>query len=636
MPSLTTLICTLGLIVLLLPLFKRLHLGIFAAMIVVGILCSPAVFDLQLIPLNTTLAAPLQADALYNLSNPHLLHYLGGILLFLVGLHLQPLYLVQHYKTITQHTLLIWGLLASSVLVGLSFIVDQTWPILISMACMLALAALHTPIFVETTRPTQSSSSSGSPLPLWLSPLRYGQIILFVLLSFVLVLWKDDSIHLQQLAYAMGFIMLLSGGFLAVRAVLNPLTQWAWSHHAIAFYAVILLFLLSLLWIGLQIGLSVVLIGLACGLILTESAYGFELRTKLQPYYPVVAGLFLLLLASQLPWQMALSEGLWVIGIIGTLLIARLCLIMAWQRWQKQNWQSTLQRVFQLHGAAELACLMLITVGSLIFSISLQQQLIMLILSYVLSAALLHALHHVLIQPAFHYFSAKQLSHNTASFDNISEDHALQPDIVILGFGRVGQIIGRMLQLQQRGFYLVDNNELDYQSLNLKQVKIIQGDASKAETLAQIPWDNCRLVILTVDDIEDSLNIARFLRLSHPNLHIIARARDRAHAHVLTAMGISEVWRETYASALALSQQVFRSLGVDETDIDTFEMQFKQHDAALFKLQQQHDVHVSYTSTQYNEPLAELKWLFEADATLFSSPPSESIHMSKVQQSSTE
>ncbi|WP_395225492.1 NAD-binding protein, partial [Salmonella sp. SKLX100676] len=79
--------------------------------------------------------------------------------------------------------------------------------------------------------------------------------------------------------------------------------------------------------------------------------------------------------------------------------------------------------------------------------------------------------------------------------------------------------------------------------------------------------EHCKLAILVIDDVEDSMNLARHLRLNYPELILFARARDRHHAHLLHQLGVQQIYRETYLSSLGMAEDVLieTGLSIDET-----------------------------------------------------------------------
>jgi len=190
-----------------------------------------------------------------------------------------------------------------------------------------------------------------------------------------------------------------------------------------------------------------------------------------------------------------------------------------------------------------------------------------------------------------------------------------QHPILIVGFGRFGQVIARALHAQGKPFSVIDSNQPDADFIEQYGHRFIDADVTQVENLRAAGIEYCKLLIVAIDDVEDSMNLARHLRLNYPDLMLFVRARDRHHAHLLHGLGISQIWRETYASSLNMAQQALIEMGLSSDEAEMQMAQFKQEDQRL--LTQQHWAHDQQEILEsYPNAMAELEYLFANTKTL--------------------
>jgi glutathione-regulated potassium-efflux system protein KefB len=146
---------------------------------------------------------------------------------------------------------------------------------------------------------------------------------------------------------------------------------------------------------------------------------------------------------------------------------------------------------------------------------------------------------------------------------------------VIAGFGRVGQIIARILIAKRIPVTALDADPEQVDFIRKFGTRIYYGDASRPEILEAAQTGKARAFVLAIDDIEASMRTARMVRQNYPHVPIYARARDRRHVHQLMDEGIKIMRRETFLASLDLAREVLRGLGLPEREVrytvDTFQ-----------------------------------------------------------------
>ena len=162
-------------------------------------------------------------------------------------------------------------------------------------------------------------------------------------------------------------------------------------------------------------------------------------------------------------------------------------------------------------------------------------------------------------------------------FDTPSE---LYPKVIIAGFGRFGQIVGRILRARKIPFTALEASQTQVDFLRRFGNQIFYGDASRLELLRAAHAENAEIFVLAIDDVEASIRTAELIRKHFPHLKIFARARNRQHAFRLMDVGVHYNIRETLVSSLEMSAEVLEALGLSKLRALETVQRFRGHDAA--------------------------------------------------------
>jgi voltage-gated potassium channel Kch len=171
-------------------------------------------------------------------------------------------------------------------------------------------------------------------------------------------------------------------------------------------------------------------------------------------------------------------------------------------------------------------------------------------------------------------------------YDEMKDEHN---PVIIAGFGRFGQIVGRLLAVTGTPFTALEKDSSQVDVVRRFGNIVHYGDASKLELLRAAGAQHARLFVLAIDDVEASMKTAETVSRHFPSLTIVARARNRRHEYHLMDLGIRHIYRETLMSSLAMGEQVLIDLG--ETDARRIVETFREKDAELIRQQHavQHD-----------------------------------------------
>ncbi|WP_298153835.1 NAD-binding protein, partial [Metallibacterium sp.] len=189
------------------------------------------------------------------------------------------------------------------------------------------------------------------------------------------------------------------------------------------------------------------------------------------------------------------------------------------------------------------------------------------------------------------------------------------PRVIIAGYGRVGQIVARVLHAHGIAYTALEHSiEQVETSRRYSGMRIFFGDPGRPELLRAAQAAQAEVFVLATDDPETNLRTARLVRRLYPGLKVVARARNRQHAYRLMDLQPHRVVRETFHSSLVMARQVLETLGFDAATAAAHVERFRQHDESL--LRSQHEVYDDEAKLMQStrEALADLERLFEADA----------------------
>jgi voltage-gated potassium channel Kch len=186
--------------------------------------------------------------------------------------------------------------------------------------------------------------------------------------------------------------------------------------------------------------------------------------------------------------------------------------------------------------------------------------------------------------------------------------------VVIAGFGRFGQIVGRLLQAKKIGFTALEVSSEQVDFVRKYGNKIYYGDASRLEFLRAARVEEAAFFILAIDDVETSARTAQTVARHFPQVRILARARNREHVYKLMDLGVTDIYRETYGSSLETAEDLLNYLGLSSREAAHARAMFRDHDEA--RLLSQHGMHddQDLVAEQSRAWQRELEEIFEQDA----------------------
>lgn len=352
------------------------------------------------------------------------------------------------------------------------------------------------------------------------------------------------------------------------------------------------------------VGLSMSLGAFLAGVLLADSVYRHELSADIEPFKGLLLGLFFIAVGMTADLGLIAAQPLRVIGYTAALLAVKFTLLYALGKLYRLPDAAPRNLAFSISQGGEFAFVLFTTAtGYGVLDRSLADLLIVVVTLSMAATPLLVLFNEKALQPWLRASPARP-------FDTL-DDHEQQ--VIIAGFGRFGQVIGRLLRVKKIPFTALEANPDQVEVVRRYGGKVYYGDASRLDLLRAARADKARILVVAVDDVAASLRITQTARRHFPRLEIYARARNRYHAHLLMDLGVTIISRETFLSSLDLAGRVLRGLGLEEAEVAYALDTFRRHDEQT--LARQHAIFRDRDKLIQtgHEAAQELEELFEAD-----------------------
>lgn len=529
--------------VLFVPIAKRLGLGTVLGYLIAGVVIGPWVFGF---------VGSKGHDVM------HFAEFGVVMMLFIVGLELRPSLLWQLRRPIVG----LGGLqvaLCAVVIGGAALALGVPWKMAIAVGLTFSMSSTAIVLSSLAERgllKTQGGQSAFSVLlmqDISVIPILAVFPILGVMVTSAVTDVTSEAGRPQWLS---GLLVL--GALVAVvavgRYVVRPLFQFlAAARLRESFTAAALMIVIGIALLMQSVGLSPALGTFLAGVLLADSEYRHELETDIEPFKGLLLGLFFISVGAQIDFGLIGNEPLMIAGIVLGTMALKLGILYFLGRMFGLDRPARWLLAFSLCQIGEFAFVLLSTgVEQHIFSKAFASPLV---------AAV--AISMVLTPPAFILLERFVLPRVTDSGEERPQDTIDDHDspVVIAGYGRFGQMVGRILRANRIKVTILDLDPEMVDVLGRLGVKVYYGDASRIDLLHAAGVEHCKLFVLAVDDKEEATKIAENVRHNFPNVPILARCRDRGHYWELRALGIQKVFRETFSSAYETGIEALKVLG---------------------------------------------------------------------------
>ncbi|MEO8549371.1 MAG: monovalent cation:proton antiporter-2 (CPA2) family protein [Kofleriaceae bacterium] len=548
------------------PLSKRLGLGAVLGYLIAGVTIGPWVFGFV-------------GGEGHNVM--HFAEFGVVMMLFIVGLELRPSLLWQLRRPI-------FGLGGMQVAVtaaagaGVALACGIAWKPAVAIGMILAMSSTAIVLASLTERNMLKTNGGQSAF----SVLLFQDISVIPILAVFPVLGvvagntiTDVTKEAGRPGWLSAIFVIGAVGLVVVigRFLVRPLFRFlAGAQLREAFTAAALLIVVGIAYLMGRVGLSPALGTFLAGVVLADSEYRHELETDVEPFKGLLLGLFFISVGAQINFGLIANEPAKVIGVVLATMIGKLAIL------------HVLARMFGLDRPARwLLAFSLAQIGEFAFvllSFAVQERIFDQDLSNLLTACV--AISMVLTPPLFillERFVLPLVTDDEA--DKRPQDQIVDADtpVVIAGYGRFGQMVGRILRANGIPLTILDLDPEMVDVVGRLGIKVYYGDASRIDLLHAAGCANARLFVVAVDDKDQATTIARTVREQFPKLQILARCRDRPHYWELRSLGVQRVFRETFGSAYETGIAALQVMGYRAHTALRLARKWRDHEEALLE-----------------------------------------------------
>jgi glutathione-regulated potassium-efflux system ancillary protein KefC len=546
---LSTSLIYLAAAVIAVPLARALGLGSIIGYLVAGVAIGP--WGLKLVTDARTILSVAEFGVV--------------LMLFMVGMELEPRRLWALRRPIFG-----WGTVqvaASAVLIaGVGIAFGVAWPVALAASLGLALSSTAIGLAVLNERHAMPSNAGQGVLAIAL----FQDVAAIPILALLPLLGTRAAEQAGGgwlgAAKAVAVIAaLLLGG----RLLLRPALRWiARSKTPEIFTAASLLLVVATAALMHAVGLSMALGAFLAGVLLAESEYRRELETDLEPFKGLLLGLFFIAVGMSIDFAVVLAQpGLVALSVLGFLVVKALVLI-AIARFMPIPLTERPVFVILLAQGGEF--------GFVVFQAAQGAGVIDAPTQSLLVAAV--AVSMLLTPLALVLADRWLLPKLTTQAPTLKElDEPQSQAVIIAGFGRYGQIVGRLLMANGIQPTVLDNDSESVEGIRRFGLTVFYGDATRLDLLRMAGAAEARVLVVAIDDVERSLALVDLAREHFPRLQVVARARNVQHWYQLHARGVTRIERETFDSALMSGRNVLETLGFERHQARNLALRFRRH-----------------------------------------------------------
>jgi glutathione-regulated potassium-efflux system ancillary protein KefC len=500
------------------------------------------------------------------------------LMLFLVGLELEPRRLWEMRRPIFG-----WGsvqLLGSAALIaGLGVAFGVEWRLALVAGLGLGLSSTAIGLGVLNERNLMPTTAGQSVLSVaLLQDIAAIPILAIVPLLAATGVAQSGGGWLGAGKAAGMIAAIVLGG----RLLLRPALRWiARSETPEIFTAASLLLVVATAALMQSVGLSMALGAFLAGVLLAESEYRRELETDIEPFKGLLLGLFFIAVGMSIDFAVVMAQPLLVAGLVLGFLVVKGVVLWAMGRTMPIPVVERPPFIILLAQGGEF--------GFVVFQTAAGAGVIDAPSSSLLVAAVAISM---LLTPLVLLLSDRWWAAHLAAhaqgpqLDEISEpQHA---PVIIAGFGRYGQIVGRLLYANGFAATVLEHDAEQVEAVRRFGWPVFYGDATRLDLLRTAGADKARVMVLAIDDIEQSVEVAKLVREHFPRMTIVARARNVTHYYELRNLGVEIIERETLDAALMSGRSVLELLGFERHQARTLALRFRRHNVAQLEVVRPH------------------------------------------------
>jgi glutathione-regulated potassium-efflux system ancillary protein KefC len=323
------------------------------------------------------------------------------------------------------------------------------------------------------------------------------------------------------------------------------------------------------------VGLSMALGAFLAGVLLAESEYRRELETDIEPFKGLLLGLFFIAVGMSIDFGVLLASPGQMLAILVGLLAVKGIVIFGLARMMKLPYQERPVFTLLLTQGGEFAFVVFqAAAGANVFTNQTASLLIGAVaVSMLVSPLILVAIDRLLLP--------RYANCGVPKMEEIAEPQSAS--IIIAGFGRYGQIVSRVLLANGIAATVLDHDAEMIETARKFGYRVFYGDATRLDLLRTAGAETAKILVVAVDDVDQSLQIIDQVQAHFAHLQIVVRARDVTHWNKLRDRNIMMVQRELFESSLRSANSVLELLGFDPDAADQSIQRFRKHNLELFE-----------------------------------------------------
>ncbi|MFT5543224.1 MAG: monovalent cation:proton antiporter-2 (CPA2) family protein [Glaciecola sp.] len=570
----------LGATLVAVPLFKKLKLGAILGYLLAGVVIGPSVFNLVNDPAT-------------------ILHFaeLGVVLLlFVIGLELEPatLWRMRNQIIFSGGTQMI----ASAAAIGLFCYyvlgINSAGSLVIGLGLALSSTAFAIQLMNEQRILQTPPGQQG------FSILLMQDVAVIPILLAVTALAPIQTETGTAWYISLGAV---AGVLLIGRFLVNPLLRVVARYGSSEVMTAAALFIVLVTALAMdQVGLSMGMGAFIAGILLADSSFKHQLETEIEPFKGLLLGLFFIAIGMNLDLQLLINEPVFIVSMSILLVAVKTAIIFAILRSSKQSMRDSMRIAIMLSQGGEFAfVVMTLALSNAVLDASIAGQVNLIVgLSMALTSPI------VILYSLF--FNTKNCPAVYDSFTDSSD-----PKVIIVGFGRFGQISGRMLFANGIPFTAMDKDAEHIEFVKKFGNKVYFGDATRLDLLKKSGIEEARVLLVAIDNAEEITAIVKLVQHEFPEVKIVARARNRVHATELAKLGVSYFVREMFDSALSASKEVLKAYGYTQGQADNMAAIFSAHDIEMLDRVVKENMGLPELIKTTEQGREELQQLFEED-----------------------
>lgn len=560
--------------VIVVPIAKRSGLGTVLGYIVAGVIIGP--FGFKLIT---------EAETLLHFSEFGVV-----MMLFLIGLELEPKVLWRLRKSLL-------GLGSSQVLITTALITitaiafNISWPIALTIGMGLTLSSTAISLQIMSERalfPTKTGQSA-------FSVLLFQDLAIIPILALIPLLATVTASDVKNISDVLRMVEQGSGGgslwektltVVGLVTVLIAFGHYAVRHalHYIArtgvreiFTATALLLVVGVTFIMLSAGLTPAMGAFIAGVILADSEYKHEIENQIEPFKSLLLGLFFISVGMSINFDVFSNHIPAIASATVGIVAGKFLVLFALAKYMKFNIRDNLMFSILLAQGGEFAFVIFQFASNVkLLTPETASILNVIVAISMMATPLLVLLYDKVIIP---WFDSRKTGEVSPILPPLTEHNP----VIIFGYGRFGQIIGRLLQAKNIGATILDHDPKQIDFLRKFGWKVHYGEVLDMHLLEKAGIEHAKMIVLGIDDFGKMAEATKRIKATYPHVKVLVRAYDHRNALELHQAGADFIERETFSSALNTGEAVLRFLGYRAFNAKNLVRKFALHDERTLK-----------------------------------------------------